>query len=297
MPPNDPLISKSWFTRYWAELLIPVVLIVATAILVVDNKISKDCAVIIDVITAALSMSVVLLKGHLDSVGSDLARMAKRYHDAGLREEQITAILASLSGKEAEHAVQIFDTALDRIKQITQGKLVLDANAYFIDLVDTMHSIEKNSKVLAVNSISMLRWTEDPRQRKYFQANIEASRKGVQIHRIFVVDKSEMISDAGERIRQAIIDQKNNGIRVDIVWSTSISQYPELHDDFTLFDGPGKLFKDEHDPLDPTRVHKATKIWDAQQVEKHRRIFQALHGWSIDQVEIDGFLLKAVGAN
>ena len=64
----------------------------------------------------------------------------------------------------------------------------------------------------------------------------------------------------GDQMKRAIIQQRDGGISVEIVWYQDILHYRELHDDFVLFHDSNVVSLDEYDRIDPTRVLRGEKI-------------------------------------
>ena len=64
----------------------------------------------------------------------------------------------------------------------------------------------------------------------------------------------------GDQMKRAIIQQRDGGISVEIVWYQDILHDRELHDDFVLFDDSNVVSLDEYDRIDPTRVLRGEKI-------------------------------------
>ena len=84
---------ESLVERHRAEVLLSLVSIAATTALVIDNKISKDTAVIVDALTATLALSVAILKGYFAKTAQALSARERRLEG---RIGQVASILASL---------------------------------------------------------------------------------------------------------------------------------------------------------------------------------------------------------
>jgi hypothetical protein len=257
--------------RYRIEIALAVVSVIATIATVLLNRPALEDAVIIDAVVATLLLCVGSIKAHASRVARILIKAERR---TGAKTAQIARILESLGGADFEHAIEVVDSALERLERARDGFITLDPSTYFRWLIDEMSKAPRRSRVLAVSSISALRWTEDPREAKYLQANIEACERQVDIHRIFLIHRSEMEGDTGTRIRRIVNHQKEHGVSIGIVWLADVSA--ELHEDFVLFDQSNVAYRDEHDPHDPTRVLKGERITNQHKMDEYRRNFQKL---------------------
>lgn len=171
---------------------------VATAVALIDSRITRDTAVIIDVRTALLVASVAILKGYFAKVAESLSA---RHHRAEAKTGQMPSILESLGGRDYDHP-SIIDSALERLILIPRGVFRLDPSAYFRELISAISAEKKGTRILAVNSMSIGRWTADPREGHYLQENFAAVQRGIGIHRIFLLDKPMINSSEGAEIKR-----------------------------------------------------------------------------------------------
>jgi hypothetical protein len=64
-----------------------------------------------------------------------------------------------------------------------------------------------------------------------------------------------------------------------------------LHDDFVLFEDSNVAYRDEHDPLDTTRVLKGELISNTNKLKEYRANFDTLIKIRcLDQPELDALL-------
>ena len=288
---TDQSSRKVAFEKHIGETILSIALIVLTIVMGIRKDIDFQTTWVITILTGTIGLSVALLKDYLLTVAE---RLSKRDRLIEAKSGHIGAILEALTGKNFEHANSIVDDALQKLQKIPHGIIPLDENTYFVELLSAMRNASGNCKIFAVNTINMARWAEDPRQKTYFRANIEAVRRGIEVHRIFVVDKSEMTSSKREVICSAINEQRTNGIKVGLVWAEDIRANKDLHDDFVLFDlTQPALFLDEFDPHDTTRVLRGELITDQDKITKYRRNLDMLSSYSLDEKDISGVLATA----
>jgi hypothetical protein len=281
---------ESLADRHRAEALLSLVSIAATTALAIDNRISKDTAIIVDAVTATLALSVAILKEYFARIAQSLSARERRLES---RTGQIASILESLGDPDPRfrYATVIVDSAIERLTLIPKGIFRLDPTDYFRELINVMICERSGAHVLAVNSMSIARFTDDPREGHYLQANIAAVKRGVSIHRIFLLDGSKMTGPEGDQVKGAIIQQREGGISVEIAWYQDIMHDRELHDDFVLFDDSNVLFLDEYDRIDPTRVLRGEKISNPQYLDRYRKVFHTLiHTYCLDRAAVDSLL-------
>jgi hypothetical protein len=199
--------------RHLAEGTLAILCLIATFLLAAMKKLSIEAELIIDVIIAALALSVALTKAYFTHIARILF---ERERLTGAKTAKMAAILEELGGRDFAHASRVADLTLEKLERIKHGFLSLDADSYFKLLIDEMDSAKKGARVLAVSSISTLRWTEDPRQKNYLKANFEARKRGVEIRRVFLLSPSEMNGEVGARIKRIISEQKANNFKIGV---------------------------------------------------------------------------------
>jgi hypothetical protein len=285
--------QRSLFEEHWSEVLLSAILLIATTVAWIKGGVKADTAEIIDVVTATLAIYVAILKGHFKRTADSLA---SRRNALDSRTAEISSILAELSGSNHDYAVPIVDSALDRLRLIPQGIVRLDRSAYYNELSSSLRMTKKGCHVSAVSSMSIDRWERDPRQIHYFEENLRAVKRGVAIHRVFIIDRSQMNGSYSDKVREIIQEQQAAKITVYVVWRENIRHDPELYDDFVLFNDSGIVYTDEPEKMDPTRVLGGCLVSNPKKVLKYKGVFQSLtETYCIDQSSLVG-LLKPVGA-
>jgi hypothetical protein len=270
--------------QHWPEIALSLILLVATGYAWSHREISAETAEIIDVITASIAIYVGILKGYFHRSAEAIA---DRRTMTGSKAEKISAILETLSGAELGYAIEVVDSALSQLNLIPEGTLQLDAAAYWRSLSDMLKGLKKGCHILAVSSMAVERWDEDPSQRNYLELNLSAARRGVHIRRVFLIEKTKMHGGHRERVRDIIRAQTHPNITCQVVWRESLSFDCE---DFVLFDEPNIAFIDEPVDGDPTRVKKGYKITNPQRLLNYRRVFQSLTETYCDRKVLDELL-------
>jgi hypothetical protein len=274
--------------KHIAETILSVALIGTTIIMKMLKSIDDQTAWIITILTATIGLSIALTKDYFWKVAEVLVT---RHNAIESKAGTIGAILETLGGKGFKHANSIVDKALEKLQKIPDGRIPLETSEYFEELFDAIQNVPSNCTILAVNSINMSRWTDDPRQRRYERANYEAIKRGARIRRVFVLEKKEMESQRRAEICRTIAEQKDNGIQIDVVWLEDIRNNHELHDDFVLFDhGEPSLFLDVFDPHDTSRVLSGELVTDEKAIAEYRRKFDRLLNCALEEDFLKGLL-------
>jgi len=279
---------KSLVGEHWAESALAFVLIVGTSVAWANQRITADAAVVIDVITATLAIYVAILKAYFAGTVDELA---SHQENRDSRTGEISAILQELNGPSFDYATQIIDSALKDIRSIPKGELRLQASDYYRELSSTLRRLRKGCHVSAVSSLVIDRWEKDPRQKNYFHENEAAVKRGVSIHRVFIIGASQINNEHAPLVKQVLMQHINAKIPVSVVWRESIMHDPELYDDFVMFNEEKLVFTDELEKMDPTRVLAGYKIWNSGKVQNYRDVFKSLtETYCIDKSSFDALI-------
>jgi hypothetical protein len=284
-----PRQRSSIVEAHWPEVALSVVLLVATTLAWSRGRISADAVEIIDVITAALAIYIIALKHH---IARTLESVTDHQGMVESRTNEISSILETLGGPNLDYAFEVVDGALDKLRPVPQGVMRLEPSTYYRRLADMLRSTKRGCHVSAVSSVSIDRWEKDPRQINYLQENLEAVKRGVEIRRVFLIDRPGESGAYSEHVRQIISRQREAKIKCYIVWRDSIRHSPELYEDFVLFDEAKIVFRDEHEKVDPTRVSVGFMITNEQRVQQYRDVFRSLsETYCADQKTVDALFV------
>lgn len=287
---------RSVIEQHWPEGLLSVILLGATTVAWMSHRITADAAVVIDVITATLAIYVVILKGYF---AREAESLAARQTFLDSRTGEISSILAELGSVDFDYAIPIVDSALERLRLIRHGDLQLDPTSYYNDISDALKSAKPHSRIFAVSSMPTIdRWTTAPRQINYFKENVETRSRGVQIHRVFIIQPEETNPAYLDKVRAAILEQKAAKITVYCVWFPDVQHDPSLYEDFVCFDEVGIAYTVEMDKRDPTKVLFGHRFSNKQKLQKFRSVFQSLtERYCIDPTTLNEFLTSVRGAS
>lgn len=246
--------------------------------------ISKDVAWFAGIMTVLLALTVAVIKDHLSTI---VERLADHRISLHAKLSHTATLLSGLDGLPHQFGVALLDKAIRELEQIHIGTIPLDPSNYFHHLVDSMVDAPSGSVVLAVNCIDELRWTEDPREKKYLAENLEASTRGVKIQRLFIVDRKRLNETAGAgRIEVIKAQLENEHIDAHVVWRDTLLDENDLIKDWTLFLQPNRrLYLDFPDRIDGTRVAHATLVVSNELIEQYMSEFKVLSTYKISHDE------------
>jgi len=126
--------------------------------------ISKDVAWFAGIMSVLLALTVAVIKDHLSTI---VERLTDHRISIHAKLSRTATLLSELDGLAHQFGVALLDKAIRELEQIQTGTIPLDPSNYFHQLVGSMVDAPTGSVVLAVNCIDELRWTEDPREKKY----------------------------------------------------------------------------------------------------------------------------------
>jgi hypothetical protein len=205
------------------------------------------------IISVLLPLSVAMTKHHFVTA---LNEFRQSQLETEGRAARIETILAEIDGQQFVHALKVVDSMLSELEKIKRGVIPLDAAQYFHEIIEAMNRAPPGTRVHAVNTIDELRWKNDPREVKYFQANLAALSREVTIDRIFVLSREKFFTgDPRERIEILKEQARHLGPNIGIVWKKILLGNEIKVRDWVAFDKPSLvLYTDYADPIDHTRV-------------------------------------------
>ncbi len=153
-----------------------------------------------------------------------------------------------------------------------------------------MRNISKNSKVIAINTIDSLRWIKDSNQTKYFDENIKAAKRGVKIHRIFLVEK-ESLKDI-ERINNIKQHMQEKNINIDIIIIEELRGFKSELEDIVIFDCPQerRLYIDYPDSSNRTNILYANLFICPEQIKIRYDIYKKLLNYTLPNKTLNKLL-------
>jgi hypothetical protein len=272
------------------EILGGIILLFISAILPYLG-ISKDVAWFAGIMSVLLALTVAVIKDHLSTIVEGLADHRISLH---AKLSRTATLLSGLDGLPHQFGMALLDRAIRELEQIHTGTIPLDPSSYFHQLVGSIVDAPSGSVVLAVNCIDELRWTEDPREKKYLAENLKASARGVRIERLFIVDRRRLNETSGAgRIEVIRAQLENEQIDAHVVWRDTLLDENDLIKDWTLFLQPNRrLYLDFPDRVDGTRVAHATLVVSNDLIEQYINEFKILSTYKISH---DEFLRAITG--
>ena len=106
-----------------------------------------------------------------------------------------------------------------------RGEFTLNISDYYNSLFTAVNNAESESYIKAVSILSEEFWEQDPFQARYLKTNIDASNRGVEVRRLFVVNRS-----LHSGLWKTIQKQLDNGIQIKVINSKVFSRFIHLED-------------------------------------------------------------------
>lgn len=115
-------------------------------------------------------------------------------------------------------------------------------------------------------------WTDSPRYKTWFAANLEAMDRGVRIERVFVLRKQEAMSGGqwDDRVRSILQQHYDAGIEVRVLWVEDLVGGPaqrNLEQNFAIYDSREVLVQDGRTT---TRIFRPP----SEKVAEYRAIYE-----------------------
>lgn len=218
------------------------------AIAYLNKEISNDMGYIVWAIGGLLVISVISLRMELNSQFDDNI--------------EIYQILEGLEDKEyREKGNDILKDCKIKLRDLDRGYMELESEEVFDKAIMRLREVKKtvHTTHLAITPDLAYEWRKE-KNKKYYEANKEAVNKGVKIHRIFILDKKNIIDDNNNIIDKEtieILEEQSKYINVYILEKEEIPVKmlkDILVEDFAIFDTSvvhiqysnlGRIIKDE----------------------------------------------------
>ncbi len=111
-----------------------------------------------------------------------------------------------------------------------QGIITLTPGEYYQDLYHELNIASINTKIIALNTLSPLMWSDDPNQQKYIKKNVEIAAKGITIKRLFINKANDLIK------MLSVIKELLKEERIRIKQLIPDEEYPgSIYDDMVIF--------------------------------------------------------------
>jgi hypothetical protein len=206
----------------------------------------EEAAFLIFGVGLLLSLATFLLR-------EDLSQTRERLMDRYDQAHDITFTIAQITDPECRDKAQEILAGTQRtLGLLLQGYVPLDETEFY--LKGTKYFSESTRRVLSVDPVT-LGWGSRGALVNYYQANLLALERGVQITRIFVLNREEQ---GDPEIQKILLQQKRDGIDVRIAYreelpvpsdisgrDTTSSFDFAIYDDLVateVFNQPGKYF-------------------------------------------------------
>lgn len=276
---------KKFIDEHILEIAVAVIVIVLSIVSTV-YEVPKSIAWITGFFSFLVTVSIIIIKKHVSKVANNLLIHFKNDVSKYL---SITKHLSELDGIAFDHAEEYVNEALVRVKEIHRGKIYLDQETYYQHLNDCLEQANDNSRIIAINCIDTMRWSNDSNQIKYFNKNMEAADRGVKIHRVFLLNREDLINR--EKIENIIKHNIHQNITVDIILAEELVGFHSEIDDIVIFDYPNKrLYIDFPDNSKRTSVSHAHLFINDDIINTKINIYNKLMSYALPKEELNSIL-------
>ncbi len=260
--------------EYWLEIVLGLAGIVTG--LVISRIATTDTAIIIGILMPVIAIAVAMIRM---SIVRTLSHVQSKVLNVAATSREIVEKMADMDGIEFQHAKRQLDAFLKRLRDIHSGKIFLTMAEYFNVSLAGIGEHEGGDTIYAVNSKSGLRWKSDPQQQIYKDANFAAARRGVVIHRVFIINKQEGNSESLDELCEIIKEHfgKDN-IHVYIVTHELLEGLGIIHEcDLVYLEKPFRqILEDYTDSKDPVRGSHAYILTKADEIDNKLKYFHEL---------------------
>jgi len=129
-----------------------------------------------------------------------------------------------------EYVVMPFKSSINRAMN---GEIYLSPGEYYHALYSEIDNANSQDEVLAVATLSSLIWKGDPEQQNYFEKNLKAAERGVNIRRLFILP-----DDQWKQMGPVLRKQIDKGIKIRMASPSLLGEFLKIEDMV--------LFKDTH---------------------------------------------------
>lgn len=180
-----------------------------------------------------------------------------------------------------------------KLRQLAHGEFRSSMGARYD--IGRLNQAKKSLRAVYLGAIYQPDWVTSPEEARYYNENLDAIKRGVEITRIFILDKSKILDNLNGSVKDKVIldtmqRQKKDGILVKIAWQSDVvaSAGPEVLKDFIILD---ELEVDAREYAPESNYDII--IWrNAAKIQYYERVFLNLERYS---QTLDKFLKSVQG--
>jgi prolyl-tRNA editing enzyme YbaK/EbsC (Cys-tRNA(Pro) deacylase) len=212
-------------------------------------------------------------EGKVNGFSLEVKQWASKIREYGSKRSLERSLLSRLRGipDRFVEKSKVLTTRIEYLlSQVVHGIVELTPEQYYERIRTEIESTALGARVLAVATpLSAVRWANDPLQNKYIEENFLAKDRGVDVRRLFVLEKSHVKADQAKSINNHI----SRGIPVRVISSDSLSVPLE---DMVLFESSGSIrgYKAYLDKFFKEKVVTAQLLLDADHCKDLQRRFE-----------------------
>ncbi len=185
--------------------------------------------------------------------------------------------LADLVGdaEAARKGHALMETTHSVLAMLRQGEIPLTESEYYYEATQSLSRC--THLVQAVNAVDITDWIGKVQKRNYYRAQVEASRRGVDVCRIFVLHHVEL---ASPDLRRTIKSQLDDGVTVyvvlreDLRFSGGLGTGEGIEDvtNFVLFDQQEAIVR-----TSLLGIYYGKKVRLPRELARYERMYRILH--------------------
>ncbi len=269
--------------EHFLEVLFAIIVIVLS-IISTRFGVNKNTALIVGICATLISINIAIIKMHVSIVSE---KLMLQFEERIAKHNDLLQHISQLDGEALTCAKRHMDETASKLKDIKEGKIFLDQETYYEHINESMKNAASGSVVVAINCIDSLRWSKDANQVRYFKENINAAKRNVKIHRIFVIEKQNLIDDKeGDRVKNIKEHMDCDNIKIDIVWAEELIGFKSELEDMVIFQIPDrKLYVDFQDNPKRTNVSHAYLYLSEKAIDERLNVFKKLKNYRITDTD------------
>jgi hypothetical protein len=242
-------------------------------------------------VTVAVTLLEMRLTDTASALSIEMGRKLEIYH-----------LLERLDKNNAlrSRASHIVNKCVVELQNLTKGILRLDCDEFYSYITAKMNGMTPGAKVFAIHIAlepsDMYIWDDIPGIANYYEANIAAKKRDVEITRVFVLKKDMVIQPEtwqvlNHRIVNIMRQQHDDELTIRVAWDNELSA-TLLLEEFMIFSGKDGKEIQVNAPRPNDRYYNLVLLHDPSDIQSYETRYAELLSCSWD---LKYFLKKVNG--
>ncbi len=211
-----------------------------------------------------LSLATYLLQHQILTSQKALAELYQSNHE-------LSSALAAINDPECElKSQELLADFKKNLAQLQRGYLLLNEAEFYLEGVKSVS--QSNLHVKAVDPLEV-GWESRGAVRNYYQANLQALSRGVQITRVFVISRRDLLNPDVQKILQ---QQRDDGVEVLITYredlAINVANQEVYSLDFAIYDDAVITDRGREKGL-----YFGKRTQKTAEIVKYQRLFELIH--------------------